>query len=68
VRYHIPMKRKSPATERKLRQAAKRALSRENLVNDATGNAAKPISLHPLKLDAAMAALLKVKPELKPQK
>jgi hypothetical protein len=32
------------------------------------GNAAKPISLHPLKVDAAVAALLKVKPEPKLEK
>jgi hypothetical protein len=29
------------------------------------GNAAKPISFHPLKVDAVVAALLKVKPEPK---
>jgi hypothetical protein len=29
------------------------------------GHAAKPISFHPLKVDAAVAALLKVKPEPK---
>lgn len=29
------------------------------------GNASKPISLHPLKFDAAVAALLKVKPQSK---
>jgi hypothetical protein len=32
------------------------------------GNASKPLSLHPLKLDAAVAALLKVKPQIKPEK
>jgi hypothetical protein len=32
------------------------------------GNAAKPISFHPLKVDAVVAALLKVKPEPKPEK
>jgi hypothetical protein len=32
------------------------------------GNASKPISLHPLKLDEAVAALLKVKPQVKPEK
>jgi hypothetical protein len=32
------------------------------------GNAAKPVSFHPLKVDAAVAALLKVKPEPKPEK
>jgi hypothetical protein len=32
------------------------------------GNAAKPLSLHPLKVDAVVAALLKVKPEPKPEK
>jgi hypothetical protein len=62
------MKRKSPTTEEKLAQAAKRALSGENLVDDAMGNAAKPISLRPLKLETAVAALLKVKPVPKPQK
>jgi hypothetical protein len=29
------------------------------------GNAAKPISFHPLKVEAVVAALLKVKPEPK---
>jgi len=32
------------------------------------GNASKPISLYPLRLDAAVAALLKVKPPVKPEK
>ena len=32
---------------------------------DKHGNAAKPISFHPLKVDAVVAALLKVKPEPK---
>jgi hypothetical protein len=32
------------------------------------GNAAKPVSFHPLKMDAVVAALLKVKPEPKPEK
>jgi hypothetical protein len=32
------------------------------------GNAAKPISFHPLKVEDAVAALLKVKPEPKPEK
>jgi hypothetical protein len=32
------------------------------------GNAAKPVSFHPLKVDAVVAALLKVKPEPKPEK
>jgi hypothetical protein len=32
------------------------------------GPASKPISLHPLKLGAAVAALSKVKPPVKPEK
>jgi hypothetical protein len=32
------------------------------------GNASKPMSLWPLKLDAAVATLLKVKPPVKPEK
>ncbi len=32
------------------------------------GNAAKPLSFHPLKVDEALSALLKVKPEPKPEK
>jgi hypothetical protein len=32
---------------------------------DKHGNAAKPISFHPLKVDAVVAALLKVKPQPK---
>jgi len=32
------------------------------------GPASKPFSLHPLKLDEAVAALLKVKPTVKPEK
>lgn len=32
------------------------------------GNAAKPISFHPLKVEDAVAALLKVKPPVKPEK
>lgn len=35
---------------------------------DKHGNAAKPLSFYPLKVDAAVAALLKVKPEPKPEK
>jgi hypothetical protein len=36
--------------------------------NKEHGNAAKPLSLHPLKFEDAVAALLKVKPEPKPEK
>jgi hypothetical protein len=61
------MKRKQPTTEQKLTRAAEKALSGENLA-DEHGNAAKPISLYPLKLETAVAALLRVKPEPKPQK
>lgn len=32
------------------------------------GNAAKPISFHPLKVEDVVAALMKVKPEPKPEK
>ena len=32
------------------------------------GNAAKPISFHPSKTEAVLAALLKVKPPTKPEK
>jgi hypothetical protein len=32
------------------------------------GNAAKPINFYPLPVDAAVAALLKVKPPAKPEK
>jgi hypothetical protein len=32
------------------------------------GNAAKPISFHPLTVDAALNRLLQVKPEPKPEK
>ena len=32
------------------------------------GNAAKPLSFHPLTLDAALNRLLQVKPEPKPEK
>ena len=32
------------------------------------GNASKPFSLHPLKTEAAVAALLKVKPPVKSEK
>lgn len=55
-------------TEKKLTEAAERALRGGNLVDASMGNAAKPISLYPLKTGAAVAALLKVKPEPKPQK
>jgi hypothetical protein len=34
-------------------------------IDERRGNAAKPISFHPLKVDAVVAALLKVKPEPK---
>jgi hypothetical protein len=55
TRYHTHMKHESSPT---------------NKESDFTkhGNAAKPISFHPLKVDAVVAALLKVKPEPKPQK
>lgn len=62
------MKRKRPTTEEKLTQAAQRALSGENLVNEEMGAASKPISLHPLKYENAVAALLRVKPEPKKAK
>lgn len=32
------------------------------------GNASKPVSLHPLKVGAALAGLLQVKPPVKPAK
>lgn len=32
------------------------------------GNAAKPLSLYPLEVEAAVAGLLKVKPPTKPEK
>jgi hypothetical protein len=35
---------------------------------DKHGNASKPLSFHPLRTDAAVAALLKVKPPTKPEK
>jgi hypothetical protein len=38
---------------------------KSNLELDKHGNAAKPISFHPLKVNEAVAALLKVKPEPK---
>jgi hypothetical protein len=66
------MKRKATTrelkTEQKLTEAAERALRGDNLVDTSMGNAAKPISLYPLKTGAALASLLKVKPEPKPQK
>lgn len=37
-------------------------------MNEDMGNAAKPISLYPLKTGAAVAALLKVKPIAKAKK
>jgi len=40
-------------------------LARKDRPSMKIGNASRPISLHPLKLDAAVAALLKVKPEHK---
>lgn len=49
-------------------ESAKRALSGGNLESNEMGNAAKPISLYPLKTGDALAALLKIKPEPKPQK
>jgi hypothetical protein len=55
-------------TEKDLARSAKKALSGENFEEDSMGYAAKPISLRPLKFDAAVAALLKVKPEPKAQK
>jgi hypothetical protein len=55
------MKRKPPTTEQKLMQSAKRALSGENLAD--MGPASKPLSFHTLKLETAVSALLKVKPE-----
>jgi hypothetical protein len=61
------MKRKSPTTEEKLTSAAHRALSGENLEGSPMGNAAKPLSLHPLKFEAAVSSLLKVKPPAKPE-
>lgn len=66
------MKRKATTreskTEKKLTEAAERALRGDNLVDASMGNASKPISLYPLKTGAAVSALLKVKPETKPQK
>jgi len=35
---------------------------------DKHGNAAKPLSFHPLTVDAALNRLLQVKPEPKPEK
>jgi hypothetical protein len=70
------MKRKSP-TPKPLDQAKRQLPGSKadwNLVNEihkdiegdnVLGNASKPISLRPLKLEAAVAALLKVKPEPK---
>jgi hypothetical protein len=47
-------------TERSLMRSAEKALSGENLAE--MGPASKPLSLHPLKLETAVSALLKVKP------
>jgi hypothetical protein len=55
------MARKQSTTEQRLKEAADRALSGENLAE--MGPASKPLSFHPLKLETAVAALLKVKPE-----
>jgi len=41
-------------------RSAEKALSGENLAE--MGPASKPLSLHPLKLETAVSALLKVKP------
>jgi hypothetical protein len=38
---------------------------KQKIVDDKCGPASKPISLHPLKLEAAVSALLKVKPPAK---
>lgn len=57
------MKRKRPTTEEKIMQAAKRARTGENLAE--MGPASKPLSFHPLKLETAVADLLRVKPEPK---
>ncbi len=46
-------------------EAANRALRGDNLADESTGNASKPLSFYPLKTSAAVAALLKVKPEPK---
>jgi hypothetical protein len=62
------MAKKRPATEEKLEQAAQRALTGENLVNEEHGSAAKPLSFHPLKFETAVSALLKVKPPAKAAK
>jgi hypothetical protein len=50
-------------TEQELTRAAKKALSGENLAD--MGPASKPLSFHPMKLETAVAALLRVKPEPK---
>jgi hypothetical protein len=55
------MERKRATTEQRLTEAAKKALSGENLAD--MGPASKPLSFHPLKLETAVAALLRVKPE-----
>jgi hypothetical protein len=57
------MPRKRPTTEERIMQAAERARSGENLAE--MGPASKPLSFHPLKLEAAVSALLRVKPEPK---
>jgi hypothetical protein len=41
---------------------------RKESAPDKHGNAAKPISFHPLTVDAAVFRLLQVKPEPKPEK
>jgi hypothetical protein len=53
-RYHTCMKRESTKTKK------------SDIAEH--GNAAKPISFHPLTVDAALNRLLKVKPEPKPEK
>lgn len=69
-RYHIRMKRKDTKPKAKsdwksVEAAVHKSLQGDNII---MGNAAKPISLHPLKLEDAVSALLKVKPEPKPAK
>ena len=55
-------------TDRALKRAGERALAGENLADTEMGNASKPLSFHPLKLETAVAALLRVKPPAKPEK
>jgi len=56
------MTAKRPTTEERIVQAGKRARGDKNLAEE-IGPASKPVSLHPLTLEQAVSALLKVKPE-----